>query len=98
VPLGLLPDIDYQRTVIRPQVGDLVVLYSDGVSEATNGTGEELGRDGLMKIARELDPGSADAFGTGLMSALRRFRDGVAAGDDETVIVLQIRAIPSNTE
>jgi hypothetical protein len=51
-----------------------------------------------MKIARELDPGSADAFGTGLMSALRRFRDGVAAGDDETVIVLQIRAIPSNTE
>jgi len=98
VPLGLLPDIDYERTVIRPQVGDLVVLYSDGVSEATNGTGEELGRDGLMKIARELDPGSAEAFGTGLTSALGRFRDGVEAADDETVIVLQIRAIPSNSE
>jgi phosphoserine phosphatase RsbU/P len=89
VPLGLLPDIDYERTVIRPQVGDLVVLYTDGVSEALNATGEELGRDGLMKIARELDPSSAEAFGTGLMSALRRFRDGVEAADDETVIVLQ---------
>ena len=89
VPLGLLPDIDYERTVIRPHVGDLVVLYTDGVSEAVNRTGEELGRDGLMKIARELDPSSAEAFGTGLTSALLRFRDGVEAADDETVIVLQ---------
>ena len=98
VPLGLLPDIDYERTVIRPREGDLVVLYTDGVSEATNGTGEELGRDGLMNIARELDPSSAEAFGTGLTSALGRFRDGVEAADDETVIVLQIRSIPSNSE
>jgi len=89
VPLGLLPDIDYERTVIRPHVGDLVVLYTDGVSEAVNRTGEELGRDGLMKIARELDPSSAEAFGTGLTSALLSFRDGIEAADDETVIVLQ---------
>ena len=89
MPLGLLPDIDYERTVIRPHVGDLVVLYTDGVSEAVNRTGEELGRDGLMKIARELDPSSAEAFGTGLTSALLSFRDGIEAADDETVIVLQ---------
>jgi serine phosphatase RsbU (regulator of sigma subunit) len=34
VPLGLLPDVTYDRLVIKPQPGDLVVLYSDGVSEA----------------------------------------------------------------
>ena len=89
VPLGLLADISYDRTVVKPQSGDLVVLYSDGVSEATNQAEEELGRDGLMNIACGLDRSSAEAFGTQLTSALRRFRGGVDALDDETIIVLQ---------
>ena len=58
-------------------------------SEAANPAGEELGRDGLMNIARELDPSSAEAFGTQLTAALRGFRGGVEPVDDETIIVLQ---------
>jgi phosphoserine phosphatase RsbU/P len=89
VPLGLLDDISYDRIVVRPEGDDLVVLYTDGVSEATNAAGEELGRDGLMNMARVLDTSSAEAFGTQLTSALRGFRGGVAGGDDETIIVLK---------
>ena len=89
VPLGLLPDIRYDRTVVKPHAGDLVVLYSDGASEATNVAAEELGRDGLMNIARGLDRSSVEAFGSQLTSALRDFRGGVDAVDDETIIVLQ---------
>ena len=89
VPLGLLADISYDRTIVKPQVGDLVVLYSDGVSEATNPVGEELGRDGLMAIARELDSSSPETFGAGLTSALHDFRGSVEPMDDETIIVLQ---------
>ncbi|MBA2306064.1 MAG: SpoIIE family protein phosphatase [Acidobacteria bacterium] len=51
-PLGLLSDIDYDRIVVKPKTGDLVVLYSDGVSEATNPAREELGPDALMNVAR----------------------------------------------
>jgi sigma-B regulation protein RsbU (phosphoserine phosphatase) len=97
VPLGLLTDIDYDRMVVKPQTGDLVVLYTDGVSEATNPAGEELGRDGLMDIARQLDPGTAEAFGTQLTSALRGFRAGVQPADDETIIVLQPVAVDPDT-
>jgi len=89
VPLGLLADIQYDRKVVKPQVGDLVVLYTDGVSEATNPHGDDLGRDGLIHIAREVDSSSAEAFGTELTARLRGFRGGAEAIDDETIIVLQ---------
>ena len=89
VPLGLLPDIDYDRTILKPQVRDLVVLYTDGVSEASNEAGEELGRDGLMRIARGLDTRSAEAFGRQLAAAVTGFRGRAEAADDETIIVLE---------
>jgi sigma-B regulation protein RsbU (phosphoserine phosphatase) len=93
VPLGLLADISYDRTVVKPQVGDLVVLYTDGVSEATNPTGEELGREGLLDLARDLGSSSVEVFGTSLTSALHAFRGGVEPADDETIVVLQALAI-----
>src|SRR4051812_14214192 len=50
IPLGLLEHIEYDRTVVKLQRGDLVVLYSDGASEATTPAGDELRQDGLMSI------------------------------------------------
>jgi sigma-B regulation protein RsbU (phosphoserine phosphatase) len=88
VPLGLLEQIEYDRRVVRPHPGDIVVLYSDGVSEATNHAGEELGRDALMSIASDLDRSSAQAFGDRLLARLARFRGNVEPSDDHTIIVL----------
>jgi sigma-B regulation protein RsbU (phosphoserine phosphatase) len=88
VPLGLLADVAYDRLVFKPQSGDLMVLYSDGVSEATSPAGNELGRDGLMNMARALDRSSAEALGTQLASALRAFRGDAEPLDDETIIVM----------
>jgi len=88
-PLGLLPDVSYDRMIIKPEPGDLIVLYSDGVSEATSAAGNELGRDDLMKLAEALAPESAETFGVQLVDAIGQFRGGRAPDDDETVIVLQ---------
>ena len=89
VPLGLLEDIQYLRRVIKLQQDDLVVLYSDGVSEALNSAGTELGRDGLMSLAEGSAVQSAATFGTALAHSLASFRGDAAAPDDETVIVLR---------
>ena len=89
VPLGLLPDVTYDRLVIKPQAGDVVVLYSDGVSEATSPAGAEFGRDGLIDFMRAVDVGSPEALGSRLASALREFRGGAEPQDDQTIIVMK---------
>ena len=88
-PLGLLPNVSYDRRIVKPGPGDLIVLYSDGVSEATNPAGQELGRDDLLALARSLNPTSAETFGTQLVEAVSAFRGGRVPEDDETIIVLQ---------
>jgi sigma-B regulation protein RsbU (phosphoserine phosphatase) len=88
-PLGLLPNVSYDRMIVKPDPGDLIVLYSDGVSEASNPAGKELGRDDLLTLARALNPISAKTFGVQLVEAVGEFRGGSVPEDDETIIVLQ---------
>ena len=52
VPLGLLPDREYDEVVFQAQTGDLVVLFSDGVSDHLSATGEEYGRGRLAQVVR----------------------------------------------
>jgi sigma-B regulation protein RsbU (phosphoserine phosphatase) len=88
-PLGLLPNVSYDRMIVKPAPGDLIVLYSDGVSEATNPAGNELGRDDLLTLARTLNTNSPETFGVQLAEAVGEFRGGSVPEDDETIIVLQ---------
>jgi serine phosphatase RsbU (regulator of sigma subunit) len=93
VPLGLLPDVTYDRRVVRPQPGDVVLLYSDGVSEVTNPAGTELGREGLIDLVRGVDFTSAESLGIRLASALRDFRGDGEPQDDQTIIVMRRNSI-----
>ena len=96
-PLGLLANASYDRMIVKPEPDDLIVLYSDGVSEATNPAGTELGRDDLMRFAQTLDTRSAETLGTQLLEAVTAFRAGQTPEDDETIIVLQ-RASDQSTD
>jgi len=88
-PLGLLPNVAYDRKIVKPESGDLMVLYSDGVSEATDPAGRELGGDDLRALLRTLDTTSAEEFGLQLVESVRGYRQGSVPEDDETIIVLQ---------
>lgn len=94
LPLGLIPGTSYSQTAVQLEVGDLLLLYTDGISESWDHSGEQLGLERLLTIAADLPVESAAAAGRGLLSAIQRFRGSAPPADDETVIALERRPGP----
>jgi sigma-B regulation protein RsbU (phosphoserine phosphatase) len=88
LPLGLIAGTSYSQTAIQLEPGDLLLLYTDGVSEAYDESGTQLGLEHLLSLARSLPTESAMAAGKGLLAALARFRGAAPTADDETVLAL----------
>lgn len=89
LPVGMIEGTVYRQTVVTVDPFDMLVLYTDGVTEAQDPSGLELGLDRLMGWAQRLPVHSPEAAGTALLDLLGAFRKGPPR-DDETLIVLQI--------
>ncbi len=89
LPLGLIPGTDYTQTAVRLGPGDLVILYTDGVSEAVNEEEQELGYEGLLGLARTLPTETPKLIGPALLEAVQRFRGTARAFDDRSILILQ---------
>jgi len=94
LPLGMIAGTSYSQTAVQLEMGDLLLLYTDGISESWDASGEQLGLDRLLSLARDLPVESAAAAGRGLLSAVERFRGSVPAADDETLVALERRVCP----
>jgi serine phosphatase RsbU (regulator of sigma subunit)/pSer/pThr/pTyr-binding forkhead associated (FHA) protein len=89
LPLGIVPDFDYRegRTQLRP--GDVLVAYSDGVTESQSPSGEEFGTVRLQEVvARNLNR-SAAGIRDKIEAALSTFAQGTPAGDDITLLIVK---------
>ncbi|HYL14581.1 MAG TPA: PP2C family protein-serine/threonine phosphatase [Terriglobales bacterium] len=89
LPLGLIAGTKYTQTAVRLGPGDLVLIYTDGVTESVNDASEELGYSGLLTLARSLPVHAPAQVGPALLAALARFRGASQPFDDLSVIVLQ---------
>ncbi len=89
LPLGLIPGTPYTQTAVQVGAGDLIVLYTDGVTDSTDDSGAHLDQDGLFALARRVPVASASQAGQGLIELLDTFRGVVPPNDDETVVVLE---------
>ena len=89
LPLGLIPGTAYSQTGVRLGVGDMLVLYTDGITEARDSSGQQLGYAGLLERARRLAVESPADVSRTLRSLVQAFRAGEPRRDDETLVVLQ---------
>jgi len=68
--------------------GDLIISYSDGLTEAENPAGEMFEEPRVLQIIREAGPSGADAVIEKLTSELERFTKGHPQTDDITILVM----------
>jgi sigma-B regulation protein RsbU (phosphoserine phosphatase) len=91
----VLPQWQCEQRVVHMEQGDRLLLYTDGLTEAQNGDGEEFGFERLVAVARQLfaPTSSVETRGTALLTALRRelahFAGGRPLGDDLTLALVQ---------
>ncbi len=89
--LGIVDGGTYEEERLSLHAGDLVVLYTDGISEATNRDSELYGDARLYDLVEGLPHDlSAREVTDRILVALREFQDGEEARDDMTLMVLRV--------
>ena len=89
VPLGLLPDRDYEEITFEAQTGDVIVLYSDGISDHMSPAGHEYGRGRLANVVRTHCRKSAQQLLDAVFADLDHFNRELF--DDQTVVVMKVK-------
>ncbi|MBV9923580.1 MAG: SpoIIE family protein phosphatase [Acidobacteria bacterium] len=92
LPLGIVPDFDYREGRTQLRAGDVLVAYSDGVTEQTNPQGEEFGTVRLREVVARNLTRSAAGIRDKIEAALSTFAQGTPAGDDITLLIVKREA------
>lgn len=88
--LGIVPEEVYRERRVQLDPGDRVLFYTDGLIEARNEIGETFGADRLTAAFREHAAKPANELVPALMADHRRFCGSQAAGDDVTVVAVEL--------
>jgi serine phosphatase RsbU (regulator of sigma subunit) len=87
--LGAFDFVTYEAVPVELQPGDVLVAYSDGLTEAENGSGEMLGEDRVKEIILKEAPRGANAVQQALTSSVTEFTRGRDQSDDITIVIAQ---------
>ena len=87
--IGLIEDCDYQQGSVTLAAGDVLVAYTDGVSEAMNAAMDEWGEGRLMETVEPNRSASAHALIEQVMTAADAFVAGAPQHDDMTLLVVR---------
>jgi serine phosphatase RsbU (regulator of sigma subunit) len=87
--LGALPDaVGTEATLdVNLEAGDRIVLYTDGITDVFNSSGEMLGVEGVQKIVRESSLLPFKKMKQGILDSVAEWRDGPATDDVSLVLV-----------
>jgi len=91
LPLGALEESVYLPETVRcdAQAGDILVIFTDGVSEAHLEPTALFGDDRIERLVRSLAPCGADALLRGLVASVHNFLGGAEPNDDMTIAVIE---------
>ncbi len=87
--LGVMQGISWKRREVEIEKGNLLAIYTDGITEAESDGGEFFRREGLEEVLRQHFGQPADEVQVGVLSAMRSFAGEFLQRDDVTFMALQ---------
>jgi sigma-B regulation protein RsbU (phosphoserine phosphatase) len=87
--VGMLPEAEFETLQVRVDEGDLLFLYTDGVTEARSPGGALFGEEGLEAALGAADRSSPEALVRAVIDAVQRFASPAAPSDDLTALALR---------
>jgi DNA-binding NarL/FixJ family response regulator len=87
--LGILPQAQWQQKIAKLYPGDVLLLYTDGITEAQNPQGSFFGERRLMEVFRSKSGCSAREIQETILAEVHRFVGGTPRQDDIAVIVIR---------
>lgn len=91
--LGAFRDVAFQNATLQLDPGDLLVVFSDGITEALDAEGSEFGEERLLSCVnsnRDLEPAGILEC---IIDAVHRFTANTAQSDDQTALVLRYSGV-----
>ena len=88
-PLGLMDDSVYADAELNFDSGDLIIQYTDGISEALNSSNEQYSEERLLEFVEQLDDIDAGQVGQAIMSDVTAFADTPEQSDDITLLIIR---------
>ena len=93
MPLGMFTFAAYEPVSLEVRPGDVLLVYSDGLTEAENRASEDFGEDCVLSILKSLAPQGVEVLEKALLAELDRFTQGAMQSDDITFLLIQ-HAVP----
>jgi len=94
IPLGIYPGQEYDEWSTKLQPEDILVLYSDGLSETTNTDGEQFGFDRLRELLCRHSSLAAEALADRILTEVEHFCEACPAADDRALVILKVKPAP----
>jgi sigma-B regulation protein RsbU (phosphoserine phosphatase) len=83
--------IPYKSESIQLQSGDVLVMFTDGISEAMNRRGEEFSDERLEKLSLAVVNENADSILKKIQCEVQNFADGANQSDDITLVIVKVK-------
>ena len=87
--LGMFDFASYQPRTIHLDIGDILVVYSDGLTDAENPQQEMFGKERLLEIITQEGPSGSIAVERRFLQAIQDFTEGAPQTDDITFVVVE---------
>ena len=84
-PVGMFPDAEFETRTSQLELGDTLVMFTDGINEA----GEEFGTERLREVVHSNAKASVKEIQASILKAVSDFVRGADQADDMTLLILR---------